>query len=478
MPSRSNPEPLILDKARPVHFIGVGGVGMSALAKILLEQGFRVSGSDAKESSYLTMLRELGGNVSARHHASQVPGNAIVVLSSAITPENEEVRQAEELKLPLYHRSDLLREILKRHEVAIGITGTHGKTTITGMTGLVLEEGGLEPTIVGGGKILKLHTNAKAGKDCHYAVAELDESDGTVTQYQPAISVIANLELDHPDHYQGGLDAVRQTFRNYLDALQSGQRVLFNMDCPVTRELYPQYAPMLDGVKVYPESIPEEPDNQSYFLRDVAPHTEGGYQGELYQGHERLGMLWLQIPGRHNLGNAMFAAIIGHRLGIPFDAIQRAIENFTGIGRRFERLGHCNGACIVDDYAHHPTEIKATLQAAREFNRQRGRVIAMFQPHRYQRFQALWEEFQGAFSDADEVIVTDVYAAGEPPLENVTSERFAQSLNHPAAEYWPSSGDWGLVVARLKTILTPGDLLITMGAGDITQVGRTLVNSP
>ncbi len=473
--NKPNPHPFTLEKARPVHFIGTGGVGMSALARILLEQGFTVSGSDAKESAYLDMLRSLGGQVYAQHESRHVPDNAIVVASSAIRSNNPEAEEAGKRGLPIYHRSDLLRELLKKYECAIGLTGTHGKTTMTGMTGLVLEAGGLDPTIIAGGKIPQLNSNAKTGKDWKYAVAELDESDGTVIQYQPKYSVIANLELDHPDHYQDGLEALKQTFRTFLGALGKDNAVIFNRDCPVTETLYQQYAHSVKPISAYPDTVPEQPDGKTYYFRNAMVNLEGGYQGDLYKGQEMLGTLWLQVPGRHNLHNAMFAAIIGHELGIPFEQIRRALENFTGMGRRFEKVGEFNGARIVDDYAHHPTEVRATLQAARDYNRHKGRVIAMFQPHRYQRLQTLWDDFLAAFEDADEVIIVDVYSAGEALMEGVTADRFVQEMDHPSAEYWPSV-DTELVIARLKAILTPDDLLITMGAGDITQIGRKLVN--
>lgn len=467
--------PLVLEKKRPVHFIGVGGVGMSAVAKILLELGYTVTGSDARENPYLAMLRARGGEVFVGHAAAQVPKNAVVVTSTAIQADNPEVQAAQEQGLPLYHRSDVLREILKLHKVSIGLTGTHGKTTLTGMTGMVLEAGGLDPTIVAGGKIPSLKTNAKTGKSAKYVVAELDESDGTVVQYTPTYSVIANLELDHPDHYQGGLEEVITTFQTFLSRLNKDNTVLFNMDCPITRSLCEQYAGKVNAIKVYTQGEPVSHDDQTYYLAQVELHLEGGYQGELYQGERHLGRLWLQVPGRHNLGNAMFAAIIGLLLGISFDEVRRVLENFVGMGRRFERLGKVNGAHIVDDYAHHPTEVAATLKAAREFNNARGRVIAMFQPHRYQRLKALWNEFLQAFDDADEVIVLDVYGAGETPIEGVSGKEFAEALSHshPAVEYWPSA-DWELVVARLKTILTSDDLFITLGAGDVTQVGQML----
>ncbi len=301
----------------------------------------------------------------------------------------------------------------------------------------------------------------------------MDESDGTVTQYQPQISVIANLELDHPDHYQDGLEAIIRTFREYLEALGPENTVLFNMDCPVTRSLWEQYGRRVKGLRVYTESVPEYPESDSYTLQNVVLHLEGGYQADVFQGGDCIGSLWLQAPGRHNLSNALFSSVIGHRLGVSFDVIRRTLENFTGMGRRFEHVGTYNGARLVDDYAHHPTEVRATLKAAREFNRYKGRVIAVFQPHRYQRLQALWNDFLESFEDADEVIVVDVYGAGEAPVEGVNSAAFVAALGHPAAEYWPST-DWSLVQARLKTILTPDDMLITLGAGDITQVGRTL----
>lgn len=475
--NRPNAQPLKLEKAIPIHFIGAGGVGMSALAKILLEQGYTVSGSDAKESAYLSMLREYGGQFTAGHDAANLPDGAVVVASSAIDQDNPEVQKANQLGLPIFHRSDMLREILHAHEISIGLTGTHGKTTMTGMTGMVLEDGGLDPTILAGGKIPQLGMNAKAAKDVKYAVAELDESDGTVVQYRPTISVIANLEMDHPDHYQDGLEAVIRTFRQYLDALDKNHTVLFNLDCPVTRGLYREYRHRVSAIQVYTESSPADTEGESYSLQNVMLHLEGGYQADVYRGYDCIGSLWLQVPGKHNLWNALYAFIIGHRLGIPADTLRRTLENFKGMGRRFEQLGTYNKARVIDDYAHHPTEVKATLKAAREFNKYGGRVIAMFQPHRYQRLQALWDEFLEAFEEADEVIVLDVYAAGEAPIADISGQRFAAAMPHPAAEYWPSA-DWELVVARLKTMLTPDDLFITLGAGDVTQVGRLLVNTP
>lgn len=474
--NRIVPQPLVLEKAKPIHFIGAGGVGMSALAKILLEQGFTVSGSDAQDGPYLAMLQALGGAVYPSHDAAHVPADGVIVASTAIKPDNPEIQAAQKQGLPLYHRSDVLREIIKLHPVSIGLTGTHGKTTMTGMTGLVLDAGGLDPTVIAGGKVPAWGSNARTGKTGQYAVAELDESDGTVIQYQPTYSVIANLELDHPDHFQGGVDAVVNTFRHYLDALDVDKTVVFNMDCPLTRQLFEDCRGRLTTIQAYPLSQPDSLDESVYSFQDVTQHLEGGYQGDLYAGEERLGTIWLQVPGRHNLSNAMMAAILGHRLGIPFETIRRALENFSGMGRRFEKLGTYNGALVVDDYAHHPTEVQATLKAAREYNQFKGRVIAMFQPHRYQRLEALWDAFTQAFEDADEVIVLDVYAAGESSIDGIDSQRLAKAIQHGDCEYW-ASANLELVLARLKTILTPGDLFLTMGAGDITQIGRKLVAS-
>lgn len=475
--NRPSTEKLVLSPERPVHFIGVGGIGMSALAKVLLQSGFTVSGSDARENDYLAMLRDLGATVFIGHDAGHVPQNAIVVASSAIDAGNPEAQEAQSRGLTIFHRSDVLRELLHRHEISIGLTGTHGKTSMTGMTGLVLEQGGLDPTIIAGGKIPGLGTNAKGGKDLRYAVAELDESDGTVVQYHPAISVIANLELDHPDHYRDGLNDLKETFCTYLDGLNREHTVLFNLDCPTTRALYAQYRHRVNALAVYPDEppMPESREPEAYWVGNLTLHAEGGYQADVFEGDLQIGSLWLQVPGRHNVANALFAAIIGYRLGVPFDSIRRTLENFTGMGRRFEILGKVNGARIVDDYAHHPTEVSATLRAAQEFNQGKGRVIAMFQPHRYSRLQAFWDDFAAAFADADEVILLDVYGAGETPMPNVSAQALAEAMDHPAVEYWPTM-DSELIEARLRAMLTPDDLLLTMGAGDITRIGRHLVN--
>jgi UDP-N-acetylmuramate--alanine ligase len=460
-----------LNREQPIHFIGAGGVGMSALALILLAQGFHVSGSDREASPYLQKMKASGATVYIGHQAQQLPETALVIASTAIDENNPELLEARKRQLNVLHRSDLLQLVLRQFEKSIGLTGTHGKTSMTGMTGLIFEAAGLDPAIIAGGKIPGLNTNAKISQKRDWVVAELDESDGTVVKYQPTYSVIANLELDHPDHYQNGIDSVLETFAAYLQKLPAEAVVLLNQNCPNTRKLVGLGAAQVIGV--YPDEPPNHP--QGYWLEDVQLNEEGGYQATVKLSTESLGTIWLQVPGRYNLANALFSAALAHQCGISFDVIRRTLENFTGMGRRFERLGQYKEAWIVDDYAHHPSEVKVTLKAAQDLQ-PAGRVIALFQPHRYQRLASLWDDFLSAFEDADEVIVVDVFAAGDQPIEGVNSETFVRALQHPAAEYWPSP-HWDLVLARLKTLLTPGDMLITLGAGDITQVGRLLVNA-
>jgi UDP-N-acetylmuramate--alanine ligase len=462
--------PLRLDKSVPVHFIGIGGIGMSGLAKLLVETGFTVSGSDPAENANTKALAAQGATIHHQHVAENVPLNGMIIATTAINPQNPEIRQALEHNIPIYHRSDLLREILQGpeigHEVTIGMTGTHGKTTITGMTGLVLQAGGLEPTIVAGGKIPGLETNAVLGASRKYAVAELDESDGTIVKYTPTLSAVTNLELDHADHYTGGLADLFKTFHTFLGNLKPGSKVLYNLDCPNTVQLMSEAPGRIEALGFSLE--PNHPQAK-YHVTDVRAVAGAGYAANLYYGGEKLGELALTVPGRHNLANAIVAAGIGHQLGVPFEAIRQALKEFKGMGRRFDIVGEYNGATLVDDYAHHPTEVQVTLQAARERAQATGgRVIAVFQPHRFTRLQALWNEFLGCFDAADRMYLTDVYAASEEPIPGVTSEAFAQA--HGKARY--IGADFDAIRKELKTVAQPGDFILSMGAGSITKLLR------
>lgn len=468
---------LVLDPARPVHFVGVGGVGMSGLAKILAESGYSVSGSDLGENAYTRAVAEAGGQVYQGHQADHVPEGAMLIVSSSIDAQNPEIAAALAQGLPLYHRSDLLREIFQGqvfgHQTPVGITGTHGKTTITGMTGLALRAAGLDPTIVVGGKMPELATNAVLGRKKAVSVAELDESDGTIVQYQPAISVIANLELDHADHYTEGLSGVMQTFRQYLSALPRGSQVLYNVACPNTRLLLAEHPAHLEAVLLSPEDVFSGTESQPrYWLKNARMYERGCYQAYVYRDNKLLGELTLSVPGRHSVFNALCAVAVGDRLGASFEPMAEALNRFSGMGRRFEVLGNWRGARLVDDYAHHPSEVTATLRAARESIQGQGRVLAVFQPHRYTRLQALWEDFARCFGDADQLYLADVYAAHEPEIPEVTSKRLIEVMTHPHAQYVPTQGGFDPLRAVLKQEIQPGDVVLSMGAGTITQLLR------
>lgn len=471
--------PVELNVSQPVHFIAIGGVGMSGLAKVLLKHGFMVSGSDIELSSYAKALVDLGAQVSIGHQAQNIPENALVVCSTAIKPDNPEWIEAQRQNLQIVHRSDLLNGILKLFEAPVAITGTHGKTTITGMVGSVLVDGQLDPTIIAGGKIPGFKTNAVCGDSKQYVVIESDESDGTMARYQPLYLAISNLEFDHPDHYPDGLNGVIQAFENYLQQLPPMTTVFFNVACPETLKLFQRFQHQLKAISVYcgdlgnnSSSLGFRPD---YWLEDVQLHAEGGYQGQCWSRLGQVGQAWLQVPGEHNLYNAMITIAIATELGVSFESARRTLENFKGMGRRFDKLAQVNGAWVVDDYAHHPTEVLATLNAAKGFNQQRGRVIAVFQPHRYTRLKSLWSEFLNSFGPADEVIVMDVYAAGDEHDPEYNSLNFAKQLRdeiqHPCVDYWQGH-DFDAFTQKLGSSLTAGDCLVLMGAGDITQLAH------
>ena len=471
-------KPLHLDKAQPVHFVGVGGIGMSGLAKVLLESGFQVSGSDVADSAYTQELVKLGGRIFIGHAAEQVPANAQLIVSSSIDRQNPEIAVALDRGQEIHHRSGLLREIMQGalmgHQTTIGITGTHGKTTITGMTGLALHKAQLDPTVIVGGKMPILNTNAIMGQERKYAVAELDESDGTILQYQPTLSVVANLELDHADHYTNGLQGLMDTFKTYLNALKPGSKVFYNITCPNVKQLAEQNPDQVEAILLAPGDVFTGQETQTtYWLKNARPYGKGCYQAYVYRNAKMLGELNMSVPGKHNLFNALCAVAIGDQLGADFDDLSEALFSFTGMGRRFEKVGELNNALLVDDYAHHPSEVLVTLKAAKEsLQGTSGRVVAVFQPHRYSRLQALWDEFLTCFTDADLLYLTDVYAAHEPVIPGMTADAFAQKVQHPNAKYIPLTPDFDQLRQELKSVVQPGDVVLSMGAGNITKLLR------
>lgn len=433
------------------HFIAIGGIGMSGLAKYLLEDGHTVSGSDIADSKYVEKLRELGATVFIGHDAKNVPDDAIIIKSSAIRDNNPEVVRAKELGLKIYHRSDLLEEIAKSAQdngkCFIGFSGTHGKTTTSGMASYVLDKAGLEPSFVDGGIIPELNTNAQHKSGKHF-VAELDESDGTIVKYYPDILVINNLEEDHIDFYKNGMPDLVKTFNQ---AISQAKKVLINNDNEGTALLSGNFVTF--GL-----------NDADYTAKKIDSDTI-----EIYYKGEHFTKIKTQLAGVHNVYNILAVVSSLNEAGVDIQKVAEYFYGFTGMGRRFQKVGEINGIKIYDDYAHHPTEIKATLDAAAsKFGK--DNVVAVFQPHRYTRLQSLWNEFKEAFSNAGRVIVTDVYAASEDQIAGISGENFAKDL--VGSEYF--SGDMKSVAKELLPTLKQGDVVIGLGAGTITNLGKEL----
>lgn len=440
--------------------MAIGGIGQSALAKMLLERGFEVSGSDISDSKYLKALRDLGAEIFIGHRAENMPENATVVLSTAIAQDNPELLRAKELSNPIIHRSDMLKILAEGYEKFIGFSGTHGKTTTSGLCAYVLEKTGARPSFAIGGIVPEVATNAKAVSDSPYFVAELDESDGTILKYSPHTTVINNLEADHFDFFKGGLSQILETFNTYISNLKSGAKVIVNADDKPIREL-------LGYESFLTFSLLDK--NADYFAGNISYSTKGS-AFDIYQKGLLLGHLELMLPGVHNVYNALSVVSALLESGFTFEEIKPHFKTFSGMGRRFQLVAEFNDIRVIDDYAHHPTEIVATLNATRQYTK--DRVVAVFQPHRYSRFQGLWKEFLGAFKEADLLVVTDVYPAGEEPLEGFCSEDFVGQINH--SECVLVKGDVKTAGGEIYKLLKPKDTVLTFGAGDITKMGEVL----
>lgn len=443
------------------HFIAIGGIGMSGLAKYLLENGFEVSGSDINDSKYLDALRDLGAKIYIGHNADNVPDDCIVVASTAIKQDNPEIQRAKALDLTIYHRSDVLAKISAMGKFFLGYCGTHGKTTTSGLSSYVLQKAGLKPSYVVGGIIPEIHTNAHS-QDGKFFCAELDESDGTIVKYSPDVVVINNLEPDHLDFYTKGIDSIIETFSKFLYNLKESTTIIANVDNDgVTRLLNTPVAKLHKCVSYAIEA------NADYMAQNI-DYSEDFTTYDIYYKNEFLANMKIHLKGVHNVYNslAVFASL--HQAGVDMDLVLPHFATFTGMGRRFEKVCNFDGISVYDDYAHHPTEIKATLSSAKSF---KGRnVIAVFQPHRYTRLMNLWDDFCSAFSDVNRVVVTDVFAASEAPIENINSERFAKENGF---EYIP--GSIKDVARQLLPTLKSGDIVIGLGAGTITNLGKELL---
>lgn len=453
----------MLQGIRNIHFIGVGGAGMSALARILVDKGYTVSGSDQKMSATAKQLAACGAKIFEGHDTANVKGADAVVVSTAIPEDNVEVVAAKTQGIRRMHRSDVNAALLNAAK-GIAVAGAHGKTTTTSMIGLILHHGGVDPTIIIGGQVDYLADgNARLGRG-EYLVSEADESDGSFLKLLPHIAVVTNVENDHMDHY-GSMENIKKAFRQFLENTdeKTGTCVL----CIENENLREIAKNLSRRVIFYGTS-----EDAEYRAVNIAPEGTG-VAFDVEKAGKVLVRVRLNIPGRHNVLNALGSVVTGILCGVSPEKAAEALALFHGAKRRFETKGRAKGVWIVDDYAHHPTEIAATLKAARQTAPKR--LICAFQPHRYSRTQLLQKEFGGAFKDADLLILTDVYSAGEAPIEGVNGEtilRAVREMTNQATKYIAARED---VAPYLATVVQNGDLVLTMGAGDIYRTGEELL---
>ncbi|NES99208.1 MAG: UDP-N-acetylmuramate--L-alanine ligase [Sphaerospermopsis sp. SIO1G2] len=460
---------------RPFHFIGIGGIGMSALAHVLTKRQLPVSGSDLRPSQITRKLETLGAHIFSKQEASNLeffrsqgsntgvflnsqenvsvdPQNLPqVICSTAINPSNFEYKAALELGCPILHRSDVLAALIADY-YSIAVAGTHGKTTTSSMIGYMLLQAGLDPTILVGGEVKAWEGNARLGES-KYLVAEADESDGSLVKHAPEIGIITNIELDHPDHYET-LDDVVNTFQTFA---QGCNILVGSIDCETVRDrLKPTVSYSLF------------PDTKADYTVTNIDYRADGTTALVWEKGKALGVLKLKLLGHHNLSNALAAVAVGRALKLEFGEISKGIATFEGARRRFEFRGEAVGITFIDDYAHHPSEIRATLAAARLQARPGQRIVAIFQPHRYSRTLAFLEEFAESFSHADLVIITDIYSAGEPDLGQISGEKLANAIaeHHQQVIYKPNLSS---ISEELLSILRRGDLALFLGAGNLNQ---------
>ena len=446
-----------------MHFIGIGGAGMSALARILIDKGYEISGSDMKNSPVVEQLRQKGARIFMGHSAPNLGGAEAIVVSSAISETNPEIVAAGEKGLKRFHRSDINAALLNAAK-GIAVAGAHGKTTTTSMTGVVLDYAGLKPTIIIGGEVDYLGGNARLGEG-EYLVSEADESDGSFLKLRPHIAIVTNIEDDHMDYY-GTMENIRRAFREFMENTdRETGRVVACFDNENIRNI----AASLDR-QVISYAIDHEADYQAV---DIEPQGTGISFAVKYRGNI-LGRIVLNIPGRHNVLNALAATATALLCGAGFEQIAEAFSVFHGAKRRFETKGRRNGVWVVDDYAHHPTEIASTLAAARQTSAKR--IICAFQPHRYTRTQLLQREFGGAFGGADILVLTDIYPAGEAPIDGVDGHLIEKAVAEASGRQAVYIAERSDIAGYLKGIVREGDLVITMGAGDIFRTGAELLS--
>jgi UDP-N-acetylmuramate--alanine ligase len=454
-------------KIQRIHFVGIGGIGMSGIAEVLLNLGYRVSGSDLKTSAVTQRLASLGATTFEGHRAENIAGAEVVVTSSAIARDNPEVTEAHKLHIPVIQRAEMLSELM-RLKYGIAIAGMHGKTTTTSMVAAVLAAGGLDPTVVVGGRVDAMGSNARLGKS-QYLVAEADESDRSFLKLSPILSVVTNIDREHMDCYRNMRD-VKKTFLEFMDRVPFYGMIVACNDDPMLRKLLPevQRRTVTYGTKRGSDFLIKSEETKRESAADSRPHSRFRVS---YQKKD-LGAFTLYVPGVHNVLNATAAIAVGIGLDVSVDAIRTALDQFRGVDRRFQLRGTAAGISVIDDYGHHPTEIKATLAAARQCGFRKVHVI--FQPHRYTRTRDLLDEFTTAFGDADSLFVLDIYAASEKPIAGITGEALAQRIRDRGGnvEHAASFAD---AVNAAVAAAQDGDMILTLGAGSVSQLGSMIL---
>ena len=452
----------MLRRIQHIHFVGIGGSGMSGIAEVLLNLGYTVSGSDLKRSSVTDRLVSLGARFAEGHAAARLRGAHVVVTSTAVKPENPEVVEARRLGIPVIPRAEMLAELM-RLKYGVAVAGSHGKTTTTSMVALVLDKGGLDPTVVVGGRLGVLGSGARLGRG-DFMVAEADESDRSFLKLSPTMAVVTNIDREHLDTYRD-LPDLQEAFLGFVNKVPFyGAAVLCLDDAPV-QDILPRVERRIVTYGLSPQARVSARDLHVGPLGSTYTATVGG---------EAQGPITLHVPGAHNVANSLAAVAVGTDLGVSFDAIREGLRTFTGVDRRFQLRGEAKGVTVIDDYGHHPTEVKVTLEAlkARAGGR---RTVVLFQPHRFTRTQALWDDFCRSFHLADLLLVTDIYPASEEPIAGITAEALALAIAERGHRHAAYAGDLKAATERLAAEAREGDVVLTLGAGSVWTAGDELL---
>lgn len=450
-------------KDKHIHFVGIGGIGMSGIAELLLNLGYRVSGSDLATSDITKRLEELGGVVREGHDAAWITGAEVVVTSTAVRKDNPEVLAAIETGIPVIPRAEMLAELMRLKKFGIGIAGSHGKTSTTSLVGAVLAEANLDPTVVIGGKVNSLGTNAKLGEG-EFLVAEADESDGSFLHLSPVVEVVTNIDLEHLDYYQN-IDEIKAVFLQFINKIPFYGAAILCLDCNNIAELLPEIKK-----RVITYGLTAQADVHTRKIDKLG----FGSRFDVCVGRDVLGEVTLQFPGIHNVYNALAAVAVGLELDIDFATIAAGLSKFNGVQRRLQNKGEHKNITVIDDYGHHPTEIKATLSALNDAWPDR-RLVVLFQPHRYTRTQALFKEFCTAFHAADVLILTEIYPASEMPIEGVNSANLVAAIKERGQREVYLTETVDDLPQAVLPLLVEGDVVVTLGAGNVYKAGEELL---